>query len=74
MRKAASMFIFLVLGTACIVDLEPAEPDIESSATQPAPEPAPEPAIEPQVEPEVEVSLAGDRDADLDRACPGCRF
>jgi hypothetical protein len=24
MRKAASMFIFLVLGTACIIDLEPA--------------------------------------------------
>jgi hypothetical protein len=28
MRKAASMFIFLVLGTACIIDLEPAETDI----------------------------------------------
>lgn len=28
MRKAASMFIFLVLGTACIIDLEPAETDM----------------------------------------------
>lgn len=85
MRKAASMFIFLVLGTACIVDLEPAEPDIESSAPPPA------------VEVEVDVGLAGDRTADLDvmavrgqavrpdeagagtgpgidRACPGCRL
>lgn len=58
MRKSASMFIFLVLGTACIIDLEPAEPDIESSATPPE--------VAPEVEPEVNIDLIGDRSADLD--------
>jgi hypothetical protein len=32
MRKAASMFIFLVLGTACIIDLEPAETGVVERA------------------------------------------
>lgn len=31
MRKAASMFIFLVLGTACIIDLEPETDVVETS-------------------------------------------
>lgn len=81
MRKAASMFIFLVLGTACIIDLEPAETDVVESSVSAGEGPGgadlaglagqgamavrDQPALRP-----VEVAPGADRS----QACPWCSF
>lgn len=81
MRKAASMFIFLVLGTACIIDLEPTETDVVESSVSagdglggadlagPAGQGAMAVRGQPALRPD-EVAPGADRG----QACPWCSF
>lgn len=78
MRKAASMFIFLVLGTACIIDLEPAETDIvESSVPAGDGDVRAGNAVHGAMAIRGEPALRPDENApgaDRSQACPWCSF